>query len=406
MSFCLFLINSALPQIVTQHRNKAIDPSFSQLMIAFFKNQASVASLKLTQVLTKKDRTDELAHKAEPNFIMQKIMNMFENDQAMDLMHGRTFSMAIDQVEDFVLRDIMENIDAFGQYQNLQTLQLNQCAGATDTGLMDVLRHTVGLRVLDIASCEHITNNSAVLIGKLCPDLEELNISGCWMITDAGFLHIIDNCFSLKRLNITGCSRITDGQLAGLRDRCTGLTSLSTGGQLTLGPEGIIGMISLPCLCFLSMPGTSFTEVRVSQQLGAASSLVHLNFSEISNIREWDACALFKACISLETLDLSMCLAISGNAWSTVANNCCRLKMVDVSGSNTFCDQHLLRLLSNCRMLQEIRASFCINVTEESVSNIIAQGQALMRLELMGTSISARGYEKMREAMLDTHIVA
>lgn len=374
-------------------------------MAAFFKQQAASASLKLAQALTKQDPEDDELPKSEPNFIMQKIIDIFKNDSAMDLMHGRTFSLAIDQVEEFVLADIMENIDAFGQYQNLQVLQLNQCAGTTDAGLMDILKHTVGIRILDMASCEHITNSSAALIGKLCPDLEELNISGCWMITDAGFLHIIDNCFSLKRLNITGCSRITDGQLAGLRDRCTGLTSLSTGGQLTLGPEGIIGMISLPCLRFLSMPGTSFAEVRVSQQLGAASSLVDLNFSEISNIRDWDACAVLKACISLETLDLSMCPAISGNAWSTVANNCCQLKLVDVSGSSTFCDQHLLSLLSNCRMLQEIRASFCKRITEESVPVIIAQGQTLTRLELMGSSISIQGNEEMRAAMLDTHII-
>jgi hypothetical protein len=153
------------------------------------------------------------------------------------------------------------------------------------------------------------------------------------------------------------------------------------------------------------MPGTSFAEVRVSQQLGAASSLVDLNFSEISNIRDWDACAVLKACISLETLDLSMCPAISGNAWSTVANNCCQLKLVDVSGSSTFCDQHLLSLLSNCRMLQEIRASFCKRITEESVPVIIAQGQTLTRLELMGSSISIQGNEEMRAAMLDTHII-
>jgi hypothetical protein len=388
-----------------QRRGDAIDPSLTGVIAAFFKQQAAAASLKLAAALTKQDAAEEDAPKKEPNFVMKKVIEFFKNDSAMDLMHGRTFTMAIDQVEEFVLDDIMANIDAFGQFQRLERLQLNQCVGATDAGLSDILRHTVGLRVLDIASCEHITNSSAALIGKLCPDLEELNISGCFMITDAGFLHIIDNCFSLKRLNITGCSRITDGQLAGLRDRCTGLTSLSSGGQLTLGPEGILGMISLPCLRFLSMPGTSFAEVRVSQQLSSASSLVDLNFSEISNIRDWDACAVLKACISLESLDLSMCPAISGNAWSTVANSCCQLQLVDVSGSNTFCDQHLLSLLANCRMLQELRASFCKNITEESVPVIIGQGQALTRLELMGSSISVEGNEEMRAAMLDTHII-
>jgi F-box/leucine-rich repeat protein 2/20 len=375
------------------------------MLSALFSQQVTNLSLKLTAAIAKKQSADESASKVPPNFLTQKLQEFLNNDAATDLMHGRTFSMAIDQVEAFVIDDIMDNIDAFGEFQLLQKLQLNQCAGITDAGLMDVLRHTVGLKVLDIASCEHITNSSAVLIGKFFPDLEELNISGCFMITDAGFLHIIDNCFSLKRLNITGCSRITDGQLSGLRDRCTGLTSLSSGGQLVLGPEGILGMITLPCLSFLSMPGASFSEVRVSQQLGAASSLVDLNFSEICNIRDWDVCALFKACISLQTLDLSMCQAISSVAWTTVANNCCQLKVVDMSGSESFGDEHLLNLLANCRMLQEIRATFCKKVTDASVSAIISQGQALTRLELMGSSISIEGAEELRSSMLDTHII-
>lgn len=365
----------------------------------------ATASLKIVSAFSKREPDGDEASKQPPSFLVQKIQELLANDAAMDLKHGRTFSLALDQVEELVVDDIMENIDAFGQFQFLQKLQLNQCMGATDEGLKNILLHTVGLKVLDIASCEHITNSSAVLIGKLFPDLEELNISGCWMITDAGFLNIIDNCHSLTRLDITGCSRITDGQLSGLRDRCTGLTSLSIGGQLTLGPEGILGMISLPCLRSLSMPGTSFAEVRVSQQLGAASSLLDLNLSEITNIRDWDIGTLLKSCISLQTLDLSMSLVMSGSSWNTVAANCCQLKVVDVSGSNTFGDEHLLGLLASCRMLQEVRASFCRNITEESVPVIISQGQALTRLELMGSSISVQGNEEMQAAMLDTRII-
>jgi F-box/leucine-rich repeat protein 2/20 len=394
-----------LSQFVAQRRLDAINPSFATTVAAFFSQQISSASMKLAAAIAKQQSAEEVTSNTTPNFIMQKIQSFLHNDAAMDLMHGRTFSMAIDQVEEFVVEDIMENIDAFGSFQLLHKLQLNQCAGITDSGLMDILRHTVGLRTLEIASCEHVTNSSAVLIGKYFPHLEELDISGCFMITDSGFLHIIDNCFALKRLNVTGCSRITDGQLAGLRDRCTGLTSLSAGGQLLLGPEGILGMISLPCLQFLSMPGTSFAEVRVSQNIGAASSLVDLNFSEISNVRDWDVCAFLKCCISLQSLDLSMCQFISGVAWNTVASNCCRLTVMDVSGSESFNDEHLLSFLSNCRMLQELRASFCKKITDESVPVIIYQGQALTRLELMGCSISAECGEEMRGAMLDTHII-
>lgn len=374
-------------------------------MTVALSHMVATASLKIVSALSKREPDGDEASKQPPNFLVQKIQELLANDAAIDLKHGRTFSLAIDQVEELVVDDIMENIDAFGQFQLLQKLQLNQCMGATDEGLKNILLHTVGLKVLDIASCENITNSSAALIGKLFPDLEELNISGCWMITDAGFLNIIDSCHSLTRLDITGCSRITDGQLAGLRDRCTGLTSLSIGGQLTLGPEGILGMISLPCLRSLSMPGTSFAEVRVSQQLGAASSLLDLNLSEITNVRDWDIGTLLKSCISLQTLDLSMSLVVSGSSWNTVAANCCQLKVVDVSGSNTFGDEHLLGLLASCRMLQEIRASFCRNITEESVPVIISQGQALTRLELMGSSISVQGNEEMKAAMLDTRII-
>ena len=76
-----------------------------------------------------------------------------------------------------------------------------------------------------------------------------------------------------------------------------------------------------------------------------------------------------------------------------------------MSGSNTFGDEHLHGLLASCRMLQEIRASFCRNITEESVPVIISQGQALTRLELMGSSISVQGNEEMKAAMLDTRII-
>jgi hypothetical protein len=374
-------------------------------MTLAFSHFVATASLKIVSSLSKRQPDGDEVSKKPSNFLVQKLQELLSNDEAMDLKHGRTFSLAIDQVEELVVDDIMENIDAFGPFQFLQKLQLNQCMGTTDAGLKSILLHTVGLKVLDVASCENVTNSSAALIGKLFPELEELNISGCWMITDAGFLNIIDNCHSLTRLDITGCSRITDGQLAGLRDRCTGLTSLSAGGQLTLGPEGILGMISLPCLRSLSMPGTSFAEVRVSQQLGAASSLLDLNLSEISNIRDWDISTLLKSCISLQTLDLSMNLVMSGSSWNTIAANCCQLKVVDVSGSSTFGDEHLLGLLASCRMLQEVRASFCKNITDESVPVVISQGQALTRLELMGCSISVEGNEEMKTAMLDTRIV-
>jgi hypothetical protein len=371
----------------------------------FVSHVVSAAGRQLTAAITKQKPSDDDVPKSPPNYLMQKLHDFLKDDASVDLKHGRTFTMAIDKVEEYVIDDIMENIDAFGSFQRLEKLQLNQCMGATDAGLMDILRHTVGLQVLDIASCENITNSSATLIGKLFPGLQELNISGCWMITDSGFMHIIDNCLSLKRLNIVGCSRITDGQLAGLRDRCTSLTSLSTGGQLTVGPEGVLGMISLPCLSHLSMPGMSFAEVQVSRYLGAASSLVDLNFSEISNIRDWDMCAVLKACISLHNLDLSMCQAVSGNAWKIIASNCCNLKVIDVSGSETFKDEHLFGFLTNCVQLQEFRASFCRKVTDESVPMIIDQGQVLTWLELMGSSISREGFEELKVAMRDTHII-
>jgi hypothetical protein len=392
-------------QLIVQRRENITNPSIVHQATVFISHVVSAAGRQLTAALTKQTQADDGAPKSPPNFLMAKVHDLLKNDASMDLKHGRTFTMAIDRVEEFVVNDIMDNIDAFGTFQRLEKLQLNQCNGATDAGLMDILRHTVGLQVLDIASCERITNSSAILIGKLFPDLQELNISGCWMITDSGFMHIIDNCLHLKRLNIVGCSRISDGQLAGLRDRCTGLTSLSTGGQLVLGPEGILGMISLPCLALLSMPGASFAEVQVSRYLGAASSLVDLNFSEISNIRDWDVCAVLKACVSLQNLDLSMCPAISGNAWNTVAKNCCNLKVLDVSGSDTFNDEHMLSLLANCVLLQEFRASFCKNITEESVSAIIDQGQVLTWLELMGSSISPEGFEELKVALRDTHVI-
>lgn len=110
----------------------------------------------------------------------------------------------------------------FSKLPALRQLDISHCSGLTSASLLALLGSgkSPHLRTLRMAGCAAV--NAAVLkaLPQGCPVLCELDVSECGGVTNEGLVPVLLRCEKLEVLEINGCHAVSDTCLVQLSRRC------------------------------------------------------------------------------------------------------------------------------------------------------------------------------------------
>ncbi|KAJ8618593.1 hypothetical protein MRB53_014779 [Persea americana] len=259
------------------------------------------------------------------------------------------------------------------RFSRLIELDLSQSAsrsfypGVTDSDLAIVA--SLGyLRVLNLQNCKGVTDGGMILLGNGLPSLQALDVSYCRKLTDRGLTAIAKGCHSLKSLHLTGCKFVTDGLLEALSKNCSHLEELGLQGCITVTNSGLSVLVD-KCrhIRFLDVNKCSkIGDVGVLQvALCCSSSLKTLKLLDCYEVGDESMFSLAKSCKNLETLVIGGCRYISDESIISLALACnCSLKKVRMDCCPNISDSSVSCILSHCKNLEALDIGCCHEISD------------------------------------------
>lgn len=125
------------------------------------------------------------------------------------------------------------------QMPQLTFLYLRRCLRITDASLISVASYCSCLRQLSISDCSRVTDFGVrELAARLGPSLRYFSVGKCDRVSDAGLLVVARHCYKLRYLNARGCEALSDSATTALARGCPRLRALDLGkcdiGDVTL----------------------------------------------------------------------------------------------------------------------------------------------------------------------------
>ncbi|XP_053158571.1 uncharacterized protein LOC128347663 isoform X2 [Hemicordylus capensis] len=250
--------------------------------------------------------------------------------------------------------------------------------GATDSGLIALIKASLRLKCLSANGCQITDDAVATLVEKHGKSLEKLEIFGCHAVTAKCLRSVAVKCSNLKVLNIGRVHKVTEDCLAKVVNSMRKLTSLNVTG-LNMVRDCVVHLIvkkcpDLECLVLNScsqvtdislmeistyLPTIRYldvssckevTDVGIQALVGSCSKLVYLDLSLTTTSRR-GVCLLASFCFrTLECVKLSFCKYITLDAILKLCKNCKRLKILHLYG---------------CRFMPDLKSIKKINKTVE-----------------------------------------
>lgn len=113
---------------------------------------------------------------------------------------------------------------------HLGCLYLRRCALITDASLIAVASYCANLRQLSVSDCVKITDFGVrELAARLGPSLRYFSVGKCDRVSDAGLLVVARHCYKLRYLNARGCEALSDSATIALARGCPRIRALDIG---------------------------------------------------------------------------------------------------------------------------------------------------------------------------------
>ncbi|XP_031842627.1 F-box and leucine-rich repeat protein 7 [Nomia melanderi] len=113
---------------------------------------------------------------------------------------------------------------------HLGCLYLRRCARITDASLVAIASYCASLRQLSVSDCVKITDFGVrELAARLGPSLRYFSVGKCDRVSDAGLLVVARHCYKLRYLNARGCEALSDSATLALARGCPRLRALDIG---------------------------------------------------------------------------------------------------------------------------------------------------------------------------------
>ncbi|CAN0888249.1 F-box/LRR-repeat protein 2 [Linum grandiflorum] len=268
----------------------------------------------------------KLAARAGPH-MLQKMAARFSRLLELDLSQSvsRSFYPGVTDSDLAVIAD---------GFKCLRVLNLHNCKGVTDRGMMSIGHGLPCLQSLDVSYCRKLTDKGLSAVAEGCPDLRKLHLAGCRFITDEILKALSINCRKLEELGLQGCSNMTD---SGLHDL-----------------------------------------------VGGCHHIKFLDINKCSNVGDSGVSSVSKACsASLQTLKLLDCYKVGDESIFTLARHCENLETLIIGGCRDISDASVKTLATACSgSLKNLRMDWCLNVSDSSLSHILAECRKLEALDI------------------------
>ncbi|XP_012172495.1 F-box/LRR-repeat protein 7 isoform X2 [Bombus affinis] len=113
---------------------------------------------------------------------------------------------------------------------HLVCLYLRRCVRITDASLIAIASYCCNLRQLSVSDCVKITDYGVrELAARLGPSLRYFSVGKCDRVSDAGLLVVARHCYKLRYLNARGCEALSDSATLALARGCPRLRALDIG---------------------------------------------------------------------------------------------------------------------------------------------------------------------------------
>jgi hypothetical protein len=285
----------------------------------------------------------------------------------------------LDEVDDTLL-DLVSR-----RCTQLTTIDLSKCHHFTATGLAKLVQAQHSLTSLNLSKCDALTDRELSCF-RAVKTLRHVHLSNCKQITGQGVLDVVRGC-AVQSLDVSHSMKISDASFAEICAEIPHVLHLNLESTSIQNIAPISAhcqeLISLNLALCIGITAHSFDEFIAH----VPASLRVLNLRSCRTNRD----AFVQ---SLPRLAKLRELHFSGTGAGTehdnhvvcqIAQQCTRLKVLDLSGCVTITDEATRAIANHVRGLRRLNLSICVSLRDSTViEEIVRHNASLTFLSLSG----------------------
>lgn len=277
-------------------------------------------------------------------------------------------------------------------------LHLQGCTSIRNSILRQIPLRCPQLRCLDLSSCAQVNNTVVRAVLHGCPSLQVLRLDGCRHITDAAFqpdyspAFALRACATLQTISFARCSQLTADLVLYLVLTCRELIDVNFSRCKRIPSEAIHQLlVASPNLQRLTL---SFMDIDDAVFLPATSTSTPsqrpalprgLRCIDLAQSRVTDRAvhALVSQCRYLEEVKLSHCMEITDTGVEALVSMCPRIRSLDLNNCGLVTDRGVASIGVYGSQLQSVNLSWCFNMTDKGVVDLVRGCEKLRLLKLV-----------------------
>jgi F-box and leucine-rich repeat protein 2/20 len=231
-----------------------------------------------------------------------------------------------------------------------------------------------------------------------CPSLQVLRLDGCRHITDAAFQpdyapeFPLRACATLQTISFARCSQLTADLVLFLVLSCRALTDLNLSRCKRIPSDAIRQLLMASpdlerlTLSFMDLSDAAFLVDPLDASASPRSVLPRtLRVVDLTQSRITDRTilALASQCRYLEEVKLSHCVDVTDTGIETLTIACPRLRTLDLNNCGLVTDRGVALLGSHGKQLEAVNLSWCMNMTDKGVVDLVRGCEKLRQLKLV-----------------------
>lgn len=277
----------------------------------------------------------------------------------------------------------------------------------TDFAVHCIAKQCKSLKELKISGVD-VGTSSLKALSKGCSSLEKITLQKCYRLGEKALWWLFKDCKKLTHINLEGnkslrgqcffmlppscenlylrgCVQLTDKGMGHLGYKCSNLKAINISECLLLSDEGIIQLTEHCCMIeslALSQAGHNVTSQGL-QSIGNLTFLKELDLSKNLVVDDQVLFNLGKNCIHLTSLNLDSCQGGITDAGLQCLASCYQLSSIIISYLEKITDESVTQLAAN-GSLERVVARACIGLADKTIEVLLKHCPDLKSLDVSG----------------------
>lgn len=260
----------------------------------------------------------------------------------------------------------------------LQRFNLSQCH-LTDAGIENFLTSSLALEELNLSFCQSLTNAGIDKIFEKCPRLRALHLNQCPLLTDEAIKQFKSS--QLEILYLKGCKLLTGEGIKELIKNCPKLKVLDLSLCEKLEDRDVEELFNTTGNTLQELHlnwSDRLTDVAAHHIANNCSKLKSLQMTRWSHLTDKGLNEITQKCLDLQALVLNGCQELKGEGLK-MSNE---LKSLSLSECNHIEEGNIQKLIQSCPGLRSLDLEFCYQLTDKGIQNIVSECSHLQSLNL------------------------